>query len=151
MARDTTFTAVLRLFLTSVLIAPAVTAKIPWWNIKIAHEQGWVALWHTNSLCNSLRYLAQTGKRGWKRWTRSLAGICRPTRTVLSKQWNRDSSVNVATRLWNIWPGKCGSIASNPAVGLLINLEGVPGALPLEVKRPEHQTNHCRPSNLTSN
>lgn len=40
MARDIPCTVVLRLFLTSVLLAPAVTAKIPWWNIKIAHEQG---------------------------------------------------------------------------------------------------------------
>jgi transforming growth factor-beta-induced protein len=40
MARDTPCTVLLQLFLTSVLLALAVTAKIPWWNIKIAHEQG---------------------------------------------------------------------------------------------------------------
>jgi hypothetical protein len=40
MARDIPCTVVLRLFLTFALLASAVTAKIPWWNIKIAHEQG---------------------------------------------------------------------------------------------------------------
>jgi Na+-translocating ferredoxin:NAD+ oxidoreductase RnfD subunit len=40
MARDILCAVLLQLFLTAVLLAPAVTAKIPWWNIKIAHEQG---------------------------------------------------------------------------------------------------------------
>lgn len=40
MTRDVVCAVVLQLFVTVVLHIPAVTAKIPRWNIKVAHDQG---------------------------------------------------------------------------------------------------------------
>jgi Na+-translocating ferredoxin:NAD+ oxidoreductase RnfD subunit len=39
MARDI-MCSIAAQMLMAVLLAPAVAAKIPWWNIKIAQEQG---------------------------------------------------------------------------------------------------------------